>query len=130
MTDGLLDTTFFVDVRRGNHAGADQVWDAIKTGQRTGAVSAVTAYELWVGARFSREEELLFESMFAALESVPIDAATAKQAAIWLRNAGGRSEILFRDALIGAAALARSEKVISANVRDFTLFPGVEVETY
>jgi predicted nucleic acid-binding protein len=130
VTDGLLDTAFFIDVRRGSNQAADALWEGIKTGTRTGAVSAVTAYELWVGSRFSREEELLYESMFALLELVDIGVSATKVAGTWLRTLGQRSELLFRDALIAASALERHEKIVTRNLRDFALFPGVEVETY
>jgi predicted nucleic acid-binding protein len=52
------------------------------------------------------------------------------QAGEWLRLVGERSEPLFRDALIAATALERTETVLTRNVRDFSLFSGVEVETY
>lgn len=130
MTDGLLDTTVFIDVRRGGDETADRLWDSIRNGSRTGSYSSVTAYELWVGRRFSREEELLFEAMFAVLEPVPISISAAKLAGFWLRNRTERQEVVFRDALIAASALERGEKVFTRNVRDFVLFPGVEVETY
>lgn len=130
MTDGLFDTTLFIDIRRGRDEDADRLWDSIKGGSRTGAVSAVTAYELWVGQRFSREEELLYQSMFALLDNVPITVDAAKQAGSWLRSLPEHSEKVFRDALIAAIALERGEKVITRNVRDFVRFPGTEVETY
>jgi len=130
MSDGILDTPFFIDVRRGQDREADEVWDAIVGGARTGAFSAVTAYELWVGQRFSREEEILYESMFLMLEGVPISISAAKQAGSWLRSFPDRSEALSRDALIAASAVERGEAVITRNVSDFSLFPGVEVETY
>lgn len=129
MTDGLLDTTFFIDVRRGGDAGADKIWDEIRYGSRTGAFSAVTAYELWIGQRFSREEELLYESMFAVLEGVPIAVADASRAGQWLRGLTDRAESIFRDALIASSAHERDEAVITRNVRDFERLPGVRVES-
>jgi predicted nucleic acid-binding protein len=130
VTDGLLDTTFFIDIRRGQDQQADQLWDLIKAGARTGAFSAVTAYELWVGQRFSREEELLYESMFSVLEAVSINVSAAKTAGFWLRDSAARTEVLFRDALIAASAFERNEPVVTRNVTDFAGFPGPRVETY
>lgn len=130
MSDGILDTSFFIDIRRGRDNEAARLWDAIMGGTRTAAFSAVTAYELWVGTRFTREEEILFESMFTILEAVPISITAAKLAGMWLRNVPDRSEALSRDALIAASALERGEAVITRNVDDFSFFPGVRVESY
>ena len=130
MTDALLDTTLFIDIRRGGDASADGVWEDIKSGKRRGPFSAVTAYELWVGPGFTREEELLFESMFALLEPVSVSVLSAKLAGQWLRDEPQRVELIFRDALIAAVALERGEPVLTRNQRDFERFPGVQVETY
>ena len=130
MSDGLLDTSFFIDIRRGGDESADRLWDAIKNGDRTGSYSAVTAYELWVGGRFSREEELLYESMFVLLEATAIEVEDAKRAGQWLRELGERSEMIFRDALIASAAVRRGERVVTRNITDFQKIPSVEVESY
>ena len=129
MTEGLLDTSFFIDIRRGGDEGADKLWEAIKSGERTGSYSAVTTYELWVGQRFSREEELLYESMFVLLESTDIEVGDAKRAGQWLRTLGERSELIFRDALFASAAVRRGEPVVTRNLTDFRRLPSVEVET-
>ena len=130
MTEGLLDTSFFIDIRRGGDEGANRLWEAIKSGERSGSYSAVTAYELWVGQRFSREEELLYESMFVLLEPTGIEVDDAKRAGQWLRTLGERSEYIFRDALIASAAVRRGEPVVTRNLTDFRKLPSVEVETY
>jgi tRNA(fMet)-specific endonuclease VapC len=130
VTDGLPDTSFFIDIRRGGDEGADKLWDAIKNGERTEPYSAVTVYELWVGQRFSREEELLYESMFVLLEPTAIEVEDAKRAGQWLRAVSERSELIFRDALIASAAVRRQEFVVTRNVSDFCKLPSVEVESY
>ena len=130
MSDGLLDTTFFVDVWRGGDDSSNKLLDSIRSGQLAAAYSPVTAYELWVGQRFSREEEIFYESVFSILESTAIEVEDAKQASEWLRGMADRSELIFRDALIAAVAVRRHEPVITRNVGDFRRFPGVSVETY
>ena len=129
MTNAVFDTSFFIDFRRGD-SGARAVWAEISSGVKAGSFTPVTAYELWVGQRFSREEEILYESMFAILEDLAITASGAKIAAEWLRGHPNRQELVFRDALIAACASERGHSVLTRNVNDFTQFPGVEVETY
>ena len=130
MTDGMLDTTFFIDLRRQTHPGARALWQEILAGNITAAISPIAIYELWVGGGISRDEETFYESCFQFLEHVPLTSTVARLAGVWLRGLGDRTEPLFRDALIAAAAVELREKVFTRNVRDFTLFPCVQVESY
>lgn len=129
MTDLLFDTTFFIDLRRGRSAGAVDFWERLQTGETTGSYSPITVYELWVGQRFDREEEVFYESILALLEEVPLTSAAAKVAASWLRLMSGVSESLIRDALIAATAAGRGERVCTLNSRDFAQF-AVEMQPY
>jgi predicted nucleic acid-binding protein len=130
VTDGLLDTTFFIDLRRGQHPGALTMWADIQSGRFRGAVSAVTFLELWMGSQVDRAEELFFERVVELLERVDIDSETAKLAGTWLRQLRAVfSERLLRDALIAASALQRGEAVYTANSRDFAQFP-VDIRSY
>jgi predicted nucleic acid-binding protein len=126
----MLDTSFFIDLRSRRDPGAVAVWSEIVAGRLTAAVSAIAIYELWVGSRISREEEAFYQACLAFLEEAPLLGSAAMTAGAWLRLARERTEPLFRDALIAATALERSERVLTRNVRDFSLFPAVEVETY
>ena len=129
MTDLLFDTTFFIDLRRGRSAGAIDFWERVQAGDITGSYSPITVYELWVGQRFDREEEVFYESILALLEEIPLTAVAAKVAASWLRPMAGVSESLTRDALIAASAAGRVERVCTLNSRDFARFP-IEVQPY
>jgi predicted nucleic acid-binding protein len=129
VTDFLLDTTFFIDLRRGINRGAQSLWDQLQAGETTAAYSPITIYELWVGQRLDRAEEVFYEAVLNLLEEAPLTSAMAKAAAAWLRQMGSVSESLIRDALIAATAVARGDTVRTLNARDFSRFP-VEVEPY
>jgi predicted nucleic acid-binding protein len=127
--DLVFDTTFFIDLRRGRSQGAQAIWDDILNREIAGAYSPITAYELWVGARFNRDEEAFYVSMFAVLEEIPLRTTSARTAGIWLRGMPGVTEHVIRDALIAATADGATAAVCTMNQRDFQLFP-VQVRTY
>ena len=130
VSDGLLDTTFFIDLRRGGNQGALAMWAEIQNGRFRGAVSAVTFLELWMGSQVDRTEEIFFEGVVELLDQVDITVDTAKLAGTWLRSLRAVfSERLLRDALIAASASERGEAVYTANSRDFAQFP-VDIRSY
>lgn len=130
MADVLLDTTLFIDLRRSNDAGARALWERIEDGDLLGAYSPLTVYELWVGQRFDRAEEVFYESLCSLLEEAPLTGNAARLAGRWLRNfTDERSEVLARDALTAATAAQRGESVCTMNQRDFARF-GAKVITY
>jgi predicted nucleic acid-binding protein len=130
VSDGILDTTFFIDLRRGGNPGALAMWTDIQSGRFSGAVSAVTFLELWMGSYVDRTEELFFEGMVELLDQVDVTVESAKLAGTWLRSLQTVfSERLLRDALIAASASQRGEAVYTANRRDFGQFP-VEIRSY
>jgi predicted nucleic acid-binding protein len=130
VADVVFDTSFFIDLRRGNSPSASELWDSVEAGQVTGAYSAVTVYELWVGRSFSRDEELFYLSNFALLEDLAISSSAAQSAGLWLRGRPDISEKLFRDALIAAAAEEDGAAVCTRNVRDFQRFPSIQIRPY
>ena len=119
VADFLFDTAFFIDLRRSSDSGAADLWQRLANSEITGSYSAVTAYELWVGRRFSREEEVFYLAAFSLLEEAAVTSAAAMSAGERLRNMPERTEKLFRDALIASTARDRGEVVVTRNVRDF-----------
>jgi tRNA(fMet)-specific endonuclease VapC len=130
VTDFMLDTAFFIDLRSQRHQGAAQAWGEIAAGNSSAAISPIAIYELWVGSRMDRDEEAFYRACFLLLEEAPLPGTVAMQAGTWMRSERDRPEWLFRDALIAASALERDEAVLTRNVRDFARFPGVRVESY
>lgn len=126
MTDGLLDTTFFVDLWRGHHAGAAALWARIKSGEWTASYCALTILELWKGRSITREEETFHDAVMALLTEVSVSGAAAKQAGLWLRPMTDEaSRRLLGDALIAAVAKELALPVMTTNRRDFARFPSL-----
>jgi predicted nucleic acid-binding protein len=114
----LLDTTFFIDLRRGD-LPARRVWERIRRGQVTAAYSSVTPYELWLSKTLDRSDELFFRAIFTLLEEAPLHTEAAIQTALWLRDLPRRSrERRLRDAFIAASARLRGETVYTRNTTD------------
>jgi len=123
VADALLDTTFFIDIRRGDN-DASTVWNSIVSGRMAASYCALSAFELWIASGMSHAEEVFCEFAFTFLEEVPVTRGAATQAAIWLRGLKTPyPEALARDALIAAVARERDEPIYTRNVRDFQRFP-------
>jgi predicted nucleic acid-binding protein len=121
MADALFDTTVFIDYYRGEPS-AQALINPVLEGSLTGAYSALTSFEIWIGIS-SHEEEIDYLGIMDAFEEVALTASMARGAARWLRNLPpSRSEALFRDALIAATAAERGETVYTRNVTDFQVF--------
>ena len=130
MTDAILDTTFFIDLRN-RDSGAEDLWNMITDGTVSAAFSTMTAFELWVGREFDVRRERFYLQTFRFLEEVPLTRSAASLAGAWLREFPREARnTWFRDALIAASAFEREEAVMTRNARDFARFPGVRVETY
>jgi predicted nucleic acid-binding protein len=129
VTDGVLDTAFFIDLKAGD-AGAERVWHLIRNGALSACFSPITTFELWVDANMDADEATFYSDAFNSLEEALLTSGSARQAGIWLRgyDRATRASRL-RDALIAATASERNEPVYTRNVRDFRRF-GVRVETY
>jgi predicted nucleic acid-binding protein len=128
LADAILDTTFFIDLRRGD-AGAEALWNSVSAGNVTASYSPVAALELWLGNQSLAEEEF-YEAVFFLLEEAPLTASAAKLAGVWLRELPGTTaERVIRDALIAASASERGEAIYTRNRRDFSRFP-VNVQAY
>jgi predicted nucleic acid-binding protein len=129
VSDGLFDTTFFIDLRKGD-AGAMQLWSDVEAGRFTAAFCTVTVFELWVGSNFTSEDGEFYSRLFSQLNEVPLSAFAAAQAGIWLRGLSRlRRERRSRDAMIAATAWERSEPVYTRNIDDFLRYHA-RVETY
>ena len=126
-TRHLLDTTFLIDVMRGDlpaRARLMRIWaeaDAIY-------VNEVVLCEFFSGLK--EPDVVPGLALVEPLEFVRPGPDSARMAGRWRRSAAqaGRS-LSVGDALIAAAAQALGATVLTRNVRDFALTP-VPVESY
>ena len=126
MTDAVFDTTVFIDLYYG-HKGALELLAGVRVGRLSAAYSPLTVYELWLRP-MNRAEEIFHVSVLTMLTEVPLDAASARQVADWLRPLSRQQrQRLAADAIIAAAASSADATIYTRNPSDFTRFyPNVE----
>lgn len=128
----ILDTTFLVDVLRGDPAV--ETWEAELSESGAVAVTPVTVMELWEGVHRAETTETERErvgELLDGLAEAPFDTASAKRAgAVNASLADSGTPIDVEDVMIAAIALERDEAVLTRNGSHFGRVDGLTVETY
>lgn len=127
----LTDTTFLVDVERG-----DVDLDGIIGDDDDVAIAAVTVAELLVGVRLASGKRRAARSAFVdeIIESIPIIAYDRRVAVehaellVFVRQSGRPRGA--HDLLIAATARATNRTVITADPEAFTDLPGVVMSSH
>lgn len=128
----ILDTTFLVDVLRGDSDVAEQLEMVDETG--TPFVSAITIMELAEGIRVadaSEEEQAAVTELLADLNELPFDRDCASRAGELnadLVSAGNTVDET--DVMIAATALVHGYPVLTRNVSHFDRIDGLAVRSY
>jgi len=129
----ILDTTFLIDVMRGDSAAAEKIKYLIEKGVPL-AVTTINIFELFSGVAQCSKPALERARISHILNNQtiwPLDKASAER--------GGRvhgelarqgTEIDPEDAMIAGIALEHNEAVLTRNVKDFSRISGLHVETY
>jgi hypothetical protein len=120
----LLDTNVAVDYLRGAGPAVSLLGGLADSGE-TLVASEVVRFELLAGAR---DDELpLIEDFFVGLEWAPVDSYVAKVGgALARRYRPSFSGIEDVDYLIAATALILEAELLTANVRHFPMFEGLQ----
>lgn len=128
----ILDTSFLIDVLRGE----DAVEDVLQTvdARGTARISAITVMELWEGIHLteaSADERAAVEDLLDGIPEVPFDRQCAKEAGrinASLETAGHPIEA--PDVMLAATARVHDHPIVTANVDHFERIDDVEILTY
>lgn len=128
----ILDTSFLIDVLRGENTVAEAVQTVDERG--TAQVSSVTVMELWEGihlAESSERERKVTENLLTDVRELPFDrecATTAGEVNARLQRNG--TPIEAADVMIAATALVHDVPVVTNNVDHFERVDELEILTY
>lgn len=128
----ILDTTFLIDVLRGNESVGSLLSDCPKSGPRK--VSAITAMELSEGIYLSdssEREQNSVQNLLSDIRTVPFDTDCAMEAgriSATLVRSGQRIETA--DIQIAATARVHDESVVTRNTTHFNRINGLSVIEY
>ncbi|WP_254529984.1 PIN domain-containing protein [Natrinema gelatinilyticum] len=128
----ILDTSFLVDVLRGEETVQDAVRSIDEGG--TAQVSPVTVMELWEGihlADSSDRERGVVKNLLGDVRELPFDrecATTAGEINATLRQ--NDAPIDDADVMIAATALVNDVPVVTDNLDHFERVDGLEIRTY
>jgi predicted nucleic acid-binding protein len=124
MREGLLDTTFFIDLLRGD-TGAVSIWRDIVSGDFVAHYSPVTVTELWMGRFSTFQEEQVLRGALQLMNEIPLTSSIAELAGASLRELpADRLRHLMSDALIASSALHEHLSLYTRNQRDMEHFAG------
>jgi len=113
-----LDTTFLIDWYR-KDARIVSLRDEIIAGLHDVSINPIVETEYFAARRVTREKEMVFQSVAALAELVPLSSEVCRLAARWLARLDiDQRRAHFNDALIAAAAT-----LISSDKRIAPVFP-------
>ena len=129
----LTDTSFIIDVMKGNRKALAKLNEMRKTGA-TAMVSTVTLYELYVGVSSVRrplEEKEKILKATSRLSTIGFDEKSAREAGQVQGDLKARGEMIdIPDILIAGIARAGGYSVLTRNKAHFNRVTGLSVDTY
>ena len=122
----LLDTNIISETRRQRPHGAVMGWLAAAH-PATLRISAISAGEIQSGIELTRRRDTAkaheldewLDEVLNRYEVISMDARTFR---VWSKLKLGRSQTLYDDAMIAAAAIVHQLTIVTRNVRDFESF--------
>jgi tRNA(fMet)-specific endonuclease VapC len=121
----VADSDVLIDYLRGRNPMAARVELELQT--RSFATTAVTAFELWTGAKTPRQVSAV-ELLLAAMTILPLDAEGARKGAEARRALLARGEdIGMADCLIAGICLREGAVLITGNRRHFARIEGLKL---
>lgn len=130
----LIDTSILIDYERGR---LDLELGLTQRRQESFFLSVVTASELLHGVHRAVQLDVrakrsaFVEALLERFPLLPIDLATARlHAHVWAELAATDRMIGPHDLWLAATCLAHGLTIVTANIREFTRVPGLEVEVW
>lgn len=129
----ILDTTFLVDVLRGNEEALK--WEEkFDKGKEEPLVSPITLMELWEGALRSEKtgKELeKIEEFLEGLSNISFDSEDGKISGEIRASLSEKGELIdVEDIMIGATALNSNQKILTRNPDHFKRIEDLKVQEY
>jgi predicted nucleic acid-binding protein len=115
----LIDSDILIEVARARDSSILNKWDALSQGSTVLFCSPVTVAELWHGAR--PQEDRILQALFAAVQSIPIDAEIGQRAGVFLRQYARSHGVELGDALIAATACLHDLQLWTRNRRHYPM---------
>jgi predicted nucleic acid-binding protein len=122
MTAWLLDTCVIIDYLRDRQEAVD----FIRHASARPSISAVTAAELFAGARAATEQRRI-EGLLAQLMVHSVDVEVARLGGAYRRRYGQSHGVLIPDALIAATAQLHGARLVTRNARHFPMLDDLVV---
>ena len=115
----LTDSDILIEVSRGRDKTIVSRWLELGQSEALILYSAVSAAELWAGARPA--EYTALDALFEALLCVPINAALGRRAGEYLRRYRKSHAVELGDALIAASAVERGASLWTRNRKHYPM---------
>ncbi len=128
----ILDTSFIVDLLRGNAAATTKIVEIEKNSEPI-ATTTISVFEIWQGLSKKSGETQLEKilEMFNAINIISFDFDSAIEAGnIQRKFAAAGQKIDPEDAMIAGIAKTQRQKVLTRNQKHFRIISGLEIETY
>jgi tRNA(fMet)-specific endonuclease VapC len=121
----VADTDVLIDFLRDRGDEARRIEFELKTGRL--CTTAVSAFELWVGAK-SPQEKAAVQTLLSALSIIPLDAPAANEAGEVFRTLQSKGlTIGMADSLIAGICLHRDAIFITRNKKHFSRVQGIKL---
>jgi len=115
----LVDSDILIEVSRGKNADVVARWNELSRSDAAILYSAISAGELWAGARPAEQEAL--QNLFRALVCVPVDAEVGRQAGEYLRQFRKSHGVELGDALIAAGTVLHQAALWTRNRKHYPM---------
>jgi tRNA(fMet)-specific endonuclease VapC len=120
----IADTDVLIDFFRGT-GEAERISIELNTGGL--CITAVTAFELWAGAKHPQQTALI-EALLAAVTILPLNDSSARRAGdIHRELEQSGAPIGMADALIAGIALDHNAILITRNLKHYKRVPGLKL---